>query len=170
VRLGAVKPAITTSCRFAVLIFSQSAVRLPDVYALSARFANAHSVRQRLDHANVLARTVGLDMAAVGWKPTADNYFGRVTKPRILEAVPQAKGEPSVQLIDHLKKGDMAREAERLLDGTGWLPEPLRLVEFGAVEPDAGGEAGALPEFLADPEDEAVADAEEDRPHIIAAE
>ena len=64
-----------------------------------------------------------------GWKPTVDNYLGRVTKPRILEAVREAKGEPSVQLIDHLKKGDMAREAERLLDGTGWLPEPLRLVE-----------------------------------------
>ena len=131
---------------------------------------SAHSVRQRLDHANVLARTVGLDMAAVGWKPTADNYLGRVTKPRILEAVREAKGEPSVQLIDHLKKGDMAREAERLLDGTGWLPEPLRLVEIDAVEHDAGGEAGALPEFLADPEDEAIADAEEERPHIIAAE
>jgi len=39
VRLGAVKPAITTSCRFAVLIFSQSAVRPPDAYALSAGFA-----------------------------------------------------------------------------------------------------------------------------------
>ena len=29
--------------------------------------------------------------------------------------------------LPHLKKGDMAaRAAERLLDGTGWLPEPLR--------------------------------------------
>jgi ParB family chromosome partitioning protein len=131
---------------------------------------SAHSVRQKLDHADVLARTVGLDMAAVGWKPTVDNYLGRVTKPRILEAVREVKGEQSVQLIDHLKKGDMAREAERLLDGTGWLPEPLRLVKIDAVEPDAGGEAGALPEFLADPEDEAIANAEEERPHIIAAE
>jgi hypothetical protein len=26
------------------------------------------------------------------------------------------------QLIDHLKKADMAKEAERLLDGSGWLP------------------------------------------------
>src|SRR6185437_7169074 len=48
------------------------------------------------------------------------------TKPRILEAVREAKGEQAAQLIDHLKKGDMAREAERLLEGTGWLPEPLR--------------------------------------------
>jgi hypothetical protein len=56
-----------------------------------------------------------------------------VTKPRILEAVREVKGEQSVQLIDHLKKGDMAREAERLLEGTGWLPEPLRLDEVGTV-------------------------------------
>ncbi|MBK3665051.1 ParB/RepB/Spo0J family partition protein [Bradyrhizobium diazoefficiens] len=131
---------------------------------------SAHGVRRRLDQADLLARSVGLDMAAVGWKPTVDNYLGRVTKPRILEAVREAKGEPSVQLIDHLKKGDMAREAERLLDGTGWLPEPLRLVEIDTVGQDANADVEALPEFLATPEDEATADAEEERPHIIAAE
>ena len=130
---------------------------------------SAHGIRRRLDHANVLARAVGLDMAAVGWKPTVDNYLGRVTKPRILEAVREVKGEQSVQLIDHLKKGDMAREAERLLEGTGWLPEPLRLDEVGAVgEPAADPEA--LPEFLAAGEDEADAEADDERPHIIAAE
>ena len=131
---------------------------------------SAHGVRRRLDQADVLARAVGLDMAAVGWKPTVDNYLGRVTKPRILEAVHEAKGEQSARLIDHLKKGDMAREAERLLDGTGWLPEPLRLVEVDTAGQDADGEAEALPEFLATGEDEAAADAEEEQPHIIAAE
>jgi len=65
-------------------------------------------------------------MAQKGWRPTVDNYLGRVTKPRILEAVREAKGDPSAQLIDHLKKADMAKEAERLLDDSGWLPEPLR--------------------------------------------
>jgi ParB family chromosome partitioning protein len=130
---------------------------------------SAHGVRRRLDHADVLARAVGLDMAAAGWKPTVDNYLGRVTKPRILEAVREAKGEPSVQLIDHLKKGDMAREAERLLEGTSWLPEPLRLIEVGAVEKSSDGEAEALPEFLAD-DDEAAADADNEQRHIIAAE
>jgi ParB family chromosome partitioning protein len=82
-------------------------------------------------------------MVAAGWKPTADNYLGRVTKPRILEAVREAKGEPSAQLIDHLKKVDMAREAERLLDGTGWLPEPLRLADVDAP----ATESEALPAF-----------------------
>jgi ParB family chromosome partitioning protein len=43
----------------------------------------------------------------------------------------------------------MAREAERLLDGTGWLPEPLRLrVADGPESPDAG-DPEALPAFLA---------------------
>ena len=82
----------------------------------------------------------------------------------------QSKGEQSVQLIDNLKKGDMAREAERLLDGTGWLPEPLRLVEVDISGQDVDGEAEALPEFLATGEDEVAADAEEEQPHIIAAE
>lgn len=27
----------------------------------------------------------------------------------------------------------MAKEAERLLDGTGWLPEPLRTADVGSV-------------------------------------
>jgi len=108
-------------------------------------------------------------MAAVGWKPTVDNYLGRVTKPRILEAVREVMGEQSVQLIDHLKKGDMAREAERLLEGTGWLPEPLRLDEVGAIEEPAANPE-ALPEFLAGSEDEADTEADDERPHIIAAE
>ena len=131
---------------------------------------SAHDVRRRFDQVGVLARAVGLDMVAAGWKPTVDNYLGRVTKPRILEAVREAKGEQSVQLIDHLKKGDMAREAERLLDGTGWLPEPLRLVEVDTRGQNADGEAEALPEFLATGEDEAAADPEEEQPHIVAAE
>lgn len=80
-----------------------------------------------LAHADCLARSVGLDMAAAGWTATVDTYLGRVTKARILEAVREAKGEAAAQMIDHLRKPDMAREAERLLDGSGWLPEPLRL-------------------------------------------
>jgi ParB family chromosome partitioning protein len=123
-------------------------------------------------HGDKLARAVSLDMAAAGWRPTADNYLGRVPKARILNAVREAKGEQSAQLIDHLKKAEMAKEAERLLDGTGWLPEPLRLVEI-ETEPDApAGEAEALPDFLAgeDGEAEGSDDPDEPQPHAIAAE
>ncbi|MEY9459688.1 ParB family chromosome partitioning protein [Bradyrhizobium ottawaense] len=130
---------------------------------------SAHGVRTRLDQANVLARAVGLDMVQAGWRPTVDNYLGRVTKPRILEAVREAKGESSVQLIDHLKKGDMAKEAERLLDGSGWLPEPLRLADPSASSVEQEGETGCLPEFLADDEDQENA-GDDDAQQLDAAE
>jgi len=77
-------------------------------------------------HAVQLAQTIGFGMIGAGWTPTVDNYLGRVTKAHILQAVREAKGDQSAQLIDHLKKQDMAREAARLLDGSGWLPEVLR--------------------------------------------
>jgi ParB family chromosome partitioning protein len=81
---------------------------------------------QALAHADVLAKAVDLDMNAAGWTPTVDTYLGRVSKARILQAVREAKGEHASQLIDHLKKGEMADKAEALLAGSGWLPEPLR--------------------------------------------
>ena len=113
-----------------------------------------------------MARAVELDMVQAGWCPTVDNYLGRVTKPRILAAVRDAKGESSSQLIDHLKKTEMAKEAERLLDGSGWLPEPLRLVEVASVPAEQAGEAGPLPEFLTD-EEEQTSDSDEDRRRLI---
>jgi ParB family transcriptional regulator, chromosome partitioning protein len=113
---------------------------------------SAHTVNKRIEFADHLARTIGHDMVADGWKPTVANYLGRVTKPRILEAVREARGEEMVGLIDHLKKGDMAKEAERLLDGTGWLPEPLRLVKLNdEVAPTGDADpAEELPAFLND--------------------
>lgn len=130
---------------------------------------SAHGVRTRLDEADVLARAVELDMVRAGWRPAVDNYLGRVTKPRILDAVREAKGESSAQLIDHLKKADMAKEAERLLDGSGWLPEPLRLVDPHAASVEQEGEAGRLPEFLADEEDQENG-SDEDPQQLDAAE
>jgi ParB family transcriptional regulator, chromosome partitioning protein len=137
---------------------------------------SAHTVSKRIEFADHIARTIGHDMVADGWKPTVANYLGRVTKPRILEAVREARGEEMVGLIDHLKKGDMAKEAERLLDGTGWLPEPLRLVPLDdEVAPTGDSDpAEELPAFLTDddglgdevPEDEEL----EPEPFAIAAE
>jgi ParB family transcriptional regulator, chromosome partitioning protein len=111
-------------------------------------------------HADRVAEAVQLDMAAAGWRPTVAGYLGRVTKARILEAVREAKGEQAAQLIEDLKKADMAREAERLLEGTGWLPEPLRL--RGVERSGSAGDAESLPAFLADDTD--------DEPRAVAAE
>ena len=125
----------------------------------------------RLRHAEILAHAIGLDMVKAGWKPTVDTYLGRVTKPHILEAVREAKGERSAQLIDHLKKGDMATEAERLLDGAGWLPEPLRLTQVDALAPaDQTVGDDALPAFLEGGAPVADNDEAGVRPDVIAAE
>jgi ParB family chromosome partitioning protein len=92
--------------------------------------------------------------------------------------VREAKGETSAQLIEPLKKSDMAREAERLLAGTGWLPPVLRTPGLTAALPLAGPRAGTgedgsvaaaavLPAFLV----EGDADAAEARaPYLAAAE
>lgn len=139
-------------------------------------------------HAKQVASSLGFGMVEAGWTPTVDNYLGRVTKAHILQAVREAKGEQSAQLIDHLKKPDMAREAARLMEGSGWLPEVLRLpveeipAEAEADAPVAGdivdgtiaeNAAADLPAFLTDGEaaEEAASDSSDDEgSHLEAAE
>ena len=106
-------------------------------------------------------------MVDAGGKPTVDNYLGRVPKRRILEAVREGAGERAAQLIEHLKKGEMSKEAERLLADSGWLPEPLRLIDGDQAAEVASKdrETEALPEFLAGDDGEQAADeAEEPQP------
>jgi len=95
-----------------------------------------------LAHAGRLAETMSLDLAEAGWVPTAENYLGRVTKARILEAVREAKGEQAAQRIEGLKKDAMAEAAAQALAGSGWLPEPLRTkgVATCAVRDDDTGQ------------------------------
>jgi len=92
-----------------------------------------YAVRQRWERkpgaqtiADRLADALSLDMA-VHWKPTADSYFSRVTKAQIIESVREAVSGESASGIAGMKKQGMAEAAERLLDGTGWMPAPLRM-------------------------------------------
>ena len=141
---------------------------------MSASGISQTGLDRRMAEADRLARATGLDMVDAGFRPTAENYLNRVPKTRILEAVREGAGEGAAQLIDHLKKADMAREAERLLGDTGWLPEPLRMGdsdETVMVDAPEGDADAALPAFLADDEEEELAeDPEADAPEMIAAE
>jgi ParB family chromosome partitioning protein len=124
-------------------------------YEVAPKYDNgrisAHTVERRLSHSHVLARAIGLDMVGAGWRPTVDNYFRSVTKSRILADVADAKGPRFAEMIDHLKKGDMAHEAERLMEDAHWLPEPLRTPGLpDLLAPDNDG--GPLPAFLGDDE------------------
>lgn len=83
-----------------------------------------------------LAQAVALDLAA-WWQPTADGYFQHVPKAAILEAVGEFAPEHVTRLAK-LKKADIASEAERLADGTGWMPAIFRAE---APQQDAQGMA-----------------------------
>lgn len=79
----------------------------------------------RLVHAGQHAAVLHLDMTA-WFTPTADNYFNRVSKPQILEALQEARQQPSAPAWEKLKKAELAKLAEREVTGTGWLPALLR--------------------------------------------
>jgi ParB family chromosome partitioning protein len=76
-------------------------------------------------YADKLAATLGLDMRQ-HWTPTAETYFGRVSKDAITEAVTEAAGEAEAAKLAGLKKTAMAEEAAIIAADTTWLPAPLR--------------------------------------------
>ncbi len=100
-------------------------------------------------HAFQLAEALALDMGAQGFAATAANYLSRITKQQILQTVAEAKGQQTAELLAGHKKMEMAAEAERLLAGTGWLPEVLCTPVSLA---GGGNEAAPLPAFLDDGE------------------
>jgi ParB family chromosome partitioning protein len=120
-------------------------------------------------HADRLASTLSLDVAGTGWTPTVDNFLGRVTKARIIQAVREAKGADVARRIETLKKGDMAREAETLLTGASWLPEPLRTPGHGSPAASEGSSPSA-PEEAAAVEDGAAAEADPAFDEIVASD
>ena len=154
--------------------------------SLNAVFEAYNRKPRALAHADRIAQVVDLDMVAAGWAPTVESYLGRVTKARILGAVREARGERAAQLIDHLKKGEMAEKAQELLVGSGWLPEPLRTpgrsrpeaVEPTSIEPLEPVDEPADEETALNGGETAMAEGEQQSeddpvtvaPHAIAAE
>lgn len=89
-----------------------------------------------LDHADVLASGLALDMRA-DWRPDESRYLGRVTKALILGAVAEAAGEEAAGRLGSLKKPEMVAAAEPLILDAGWLPAELRTAQPGdAPAPD----------------------------------
>ena len=99
-----------------------------------------------------LAQAVDLDMAA-WWQPTAEGYFKHIPKAAILQAVGDYAPE-QVSRLAKLKKADIASEAERLADGTGWMPAIFKTEDPQAApeetqEQDAPEDAEAMADELA---------------------
>jgi len=138
---------------------------------------NEQALKVRRLQADRLARTTGLNIIEAGWRPTVNNYLGRVTKARIHDAVREGAGARAAQLIEHLKKGDMAKEAERLLADSHWLPEPLRTPQEAEVNDTSASEAAIVETANAEGEsamgdDDGIANTDEadDVPHVVTAE
>ncbi len=97
-----------------------------------------------------LAQAVGLDMAA-WWQPTAEGYFKHVSKAVILDAVGEFAPD-HVSRLAKLKKAEIASEAERLVQGTDWMPAIFRAETAQDV---ATGEDDAITEDTAQPNEPA---------------
>ena len=154
--------------------------------SLNAVYEAYNRKPRALAHADRIAEVLDLDMVAAGWTPTVENYLGRVTKARILGAVREARGNHTAQLIDHLKKSEMAEKAQELLTACSWLPEPLRtpgrnlpdVIETATIEPSESVDQSTGEETALSGGETAMAEDEqpaEDEPvaadsHTIAAE
>ena len=81
---------------------------------------------ERIHHADALATALKIDMR--NWfTPTAANFFSKVSKTRIFDAMSEAGKADDARNAANLKKGPLAEFAETTLKGTGWLPEPIRI-------------------------------------------
>ncbi|MBS0513920.1 MAG: ParB/RepB/Spo0J family partition protein [Proteobacteria bacterium] len=100
----------------------------PSINVMQDRAMQAHTTSRRpLNAAQPLAALLGLDMAD-WWQPTAENFFGSVSKAKLLEAVYEGKGNEAVHRMEKMKKADAVAAAAAALDGTRWLPSLLRPV------------------------------------------
>lgn len=81
--------------------------------------------------ADLLAQALKLDMRE-WWTATADSYFAHVSKGAILETV-RVVAPAKLDGLDKLKKGDLAQQAEQLVEGAGWLPVLLTTPETPVV-------------------------------------
>lgn len=93
-----------------------------------------------------LGQLTGIDMAA-WWRPTAANYFDRVSKAVILEALTDVGGPTLASRFSASKKGELATSAERIFAGNfitevevkeralAWLPAAMRFADASGVEP-----------------------------------
>jgi len=87
-----------------------------------------------------LGRLLGIDMAQ-WWRPTAANYFDRVSKQVILDALTDVGGAELSARFSSVKKADLAASAERVFSGAyiteveireralAWVPEVMRFGE-----------------------------------------
>jgi ParB family chromosome partitioning protein len=89
---------------------------------------------RRMAHAALLAEALHLDIAA-WFTPSAENYFGRISKAAIVAALKDIKGDVAPAWTG-MKKSELAALAERESAGRRWLPELLHAPVTPVVKED----------------------------------
>lgn len=129
---------------------------------------------RRIAFQDHLGSLIGIDTAH-WWRPTAANYFDRVSKQVILDALADVGGTELSARFASVKKADLAASAERVFAGTyiteaevreralAWVPEVMRFASSSPTEPEA--------ETPLDASEDAASNASEDHrtPHELAA-
>lgn len=106
-------------------LFAWCLEQLAQCAALSVHAVQAKIDRpdtDRLVHAGVGA-ALSLDMAT-WFTPNAANFFGKLTKTGIVEALTEAREGAVAPAWLKAKKADLVNIAEREVANTGWLPAP----------------------------------------------
>jgi ParB family chromosome partitioning protein len=78
-------------------------------------------------HADELAHALALDMRQ-WWTPGTQDFWQRLPKAALAQAVEEADVPPLGVCLAKLSKTEAVRVVAGALDGTGWLPVPLRAV------------------------------------------
>ncbi|MFA9199644.1 MAG: ParB/RepB/Spo0J family partition protein [Cypionkella sp.] len=129
---------------------------------------------RRIAFQDHLGSLIAIDTAH-WWRPTAANYFDRVSKQVILDALADVGGTGLSARFASVKKADLAASAERVFAGTyiteaevreralAWVPEVMRFASSSPTEPEA--------EKPLDASEDAASNASEDHrtPHELAA-
>ncbi len=103
---------------------------------------------RRIAFQDHLGSLIGIDTAQ-WWRPTAANYFDRVSKQVILDALADVGGTELSARFASVKKADLAASAERVFAGTyiteadvreralAWVPDVMRFPSSSPGEPAA---------------------------------
>lgn len=105
------------------------------VNAVDRPFDGRSSARAQADQ---LGQALAVDITR-WFKPTGAGYFQHISRSDIEPAVAEAKGdEAALKVRAAGKKSEAVTIAERLVDGSGWLPVPVRIPVAEAEAEESG--------------------------------
>lgn len=91
------------------------------------------------------------------WKPTSANYFSRIGKDQIVDALDSAGRTGNARDAEKMKRKEAAEFAESILKDSGWLPVCMAPVDLPQTKHELTGDANTGTETDATADDSAAA-------------